>query len=143
MITVSLLPYEVYLKVRNLQFDKQTQVALKERSEYKKKKERLQQLYEKARHNKSWKNPDGIPSSDGGAKKSMQTIVSKGKRFEREKENFTDIPNREEGIVTRFDTEIYIPSHLPRLKMIFCLTTEVPVPLLIILQFPMLLPETL
>ena len=51
---------------------------------------KMQQLYEKARHNKSWKNPDGIPSSDGGAKKSMQTIVSKGKRFEREKENFTD-----------------------------------------------------
>ena len=124
VITVSRLPYEAYLKARNLQFDKQTQVALKERSEYKKKKERLQQLYEKARHNKSWKNPDGIPSSDGGAKKSMQTIVSKGKRFEREKENFTDIPNREEGIVTRFDADIYIPPQkrildfsLPELKV--------------------------
>ncbi|WP_405727248.1 ATP-binding cassette domain-containing protein [Anaerotignum sp.] len=124
VITVSRLHYEEYVNYRNLQFDKQTQVALKERAEYKKKKERLQQLYEKARHNKSWINPDGIISTDGGAKRSMQAIISRGKRFEREKENFTDIPNREEGIVTRFDADIYIPPHkrildfsLPELKV--------------------------
>ena len=123
-VTISRLSYDEYLKYRNLEFDKQTQVALKERSEYKKKKERLQQLYEKARHNTSWKNPDGIPSTDGGAKRSMQAIVSKGKRFEREKESFTDIPDREEGLFTRFDTEIYIPPQkrildfsLPELKV--------------------------
>ena len=124
VVTVSRLSYESYLNYRNLQFDKQAQVALKERSEYRKKKERLQQLYEKARHNTGWKNPDGIPSSDGGAKRSMQAIVSKGKRFEREKENFTDIPDREEGLFTRFDSEIYIPPqkrildlNLPELKV--------------------------
>lgn len=110
-VTVSRLDYESYLDYRNLQFDKQIQVALKERSEYKKKRERLLQLYEKARHNTGWKNPDGIASSDGHAKKSMQSLVSKGKRFEREKENFTDIPDKEEGIFTRFDTDIYVPSH--------------------------------
>ena len=109
-VTVSRLDYNAYLESRNLLFDKQTQIALKERSDYRKKKERLQQLYEKARHNSSWKNPDGIPSSDGGAKKSMQTIISKGKRFEREKENFTDIPDREESLVIRFEPDIYIPS---------------------------------
>lgn len=110
-ITVSRLSYQDYLKHRNLQFDKQSQIATKERSEYKKKRERLLQLYEKAKHNSGWKNPDGIASSDGHAKKSMQTIVSKGKRFEREKENFTDIPDREESIITRFDPNIIIPSH--------------------------------
>ena len=124
VVTISRLNYESYLNYRNLQFDKQTQVALKERGEYRKKKERLQQLYEKARHNKGWKSPDGIPSSDGGAKRSMQAIVSKGKRFEREKENFTDIPDREEGLFTKFDPNIYIPPQkrilelsLPELKM--------------------------
>lgn len=110
-VTVSRLDYESYLKYRNFQFNKQTQIALKERSEYKKKRERLLQLYEKARHNTGWKNPDGIASSDGHAKKSMQSLVSKGKRFEREKENFTDIPDKEEGIFTRFDNDIYVPSH--------------------------------
>ena len=75
-----------------------TQVALKERSEYKKKQDRLRQLYEKARHNSSWKSPDGIASSDGHAKKSMKSLIAKGKRFERESEDFTDIPDREEII---------------------------------------------
>lgn len=71
-ITVSRLTYEDYLKFRNLQFDRQNQIAHKERSEYKKKRERLLQLYEKARHNTGWKNPDGIASSDGHAKKACK-----------------------------------------------------------------------
>lgn len=110
LVTVSRLDYAAYTKSRNLQFDKQTQVALKERSDYRKKKERLQQLYEKARHNTSWRNPDGIPSTDGGARKSMQTIIAKGKRFEREKDSFTDIPDREESLLIKFDPSASIPS---------------------------------
>ena len=109
-ITVSRLDYASYVESRNLQFDKQTQVALKERSDYKKKRERLLQLYEKAKHNSGWKNPDGIASSDGGAKRSMQSLIAKGKRFEREKEQFTDIPDREECLFTKFDPNICIPS---------------------------------
>ena len=109
-VTISRLSYNEYLKYRNMQFDKQNQIALKERSDYKKKRERLLQLYERAKHNSGWKNPDGIASSDGHAKKSMQTIVSKGKRYEREKENFTDIPDREDSIITRFDPSTNIPS---------------------------------
>ena len=123
VVTISRLDYGSYLNYRKIQFDKQTQIAVKERSEYKKKKERLLQLYEKARHNKGWKNPDGIASSDGGAKRSMQSLVSKEKRYEREKEKFTDIPDREESLFTRFDTEIYISPQkrileftLPELK---------------------------
>ena len=46
----------------------------------------------------SWKSPDGIASSDGHAKKSMKSLIAKGKRFERESEDFTDIPDREEII---------------------------------------------
>lgn len=52
-ITISGLSYMDYLEYRNLRFDRQTQVALKERSEHKKKQERWRQLYEKARHNSS------------------------------------------------------------------------------------------
>lgn len=109
-VTVSRLDYSAYLESRNLLFDKQTQVARKERSDYKKKRERLLQLYEKARHNSGWKNPDGIASSDGGARKSMQALIAKGKRFEREKEQFTDIPDREECLFTKFDPAICVPS---------------------------------
>lgn len=110
-ITISRQDYPTYLSSRNFQFDRQTQIAKKERSEYRKKRERLLQLYEKAKSNSGWKNPDGIAASDGRAKKSMQSLVSKGKRFERESENFTEIPDREEGIITRFDNSIIVPSH--------------------------------
>jgi len=109
-ITVSGMTYTEYLKSRNMIFEKQTQVALKERSEYKKKQERLRQLYERAKNNSSWKNPDGIPSSDGHAKKSMKSLLAKGKRYEREAEQFTDIPDKEEGIFTKFDENIYVPN---------------------------------
>ena len=80
--------------------------------DYKKKRERLLQLYEKAKHNSGWKNPDGIASSDGRAKKSMQTIVAKGKRLERESEDFTDIPNKEESIPTLKESINYYSSCL-------------------------------
>ena len=109
-ITISGLSYEEYLKFRNLQFDHQKEIALKQRSDYKKKQERLQQLYEKARHNTTWRNPDGIPSSDGHARKNMQAIRARGKRFEREKDDFTEIPDRESGIITAFEKDICIPA---------------------------------
>jgi len=109
-ITISGLNYVEYLEHRNLLFDSQTRVALKERSEHKKKQERLARLYEKARHNTSWKNPDGIASSDGHAKKSMQTLIAKGRRFEREADEFSDIPDREAGLFIKFDPEICVPN---------------------------------
>lgn len=109
-ITVSRLSYKEYLDSRNLSFVHQTQVAKKERSEYKKKRDRLLQLFEKARNNGGWKNSDGTPSSDGHAKRSMQAIKAKEKRIERESEEFTEIPDREDEIITRFDSKITIPN---------------------------------
>lgn len=109
-ITISRLSYQEYLSSRNLSFVHQTQVAKKERSEYKKKRERLRQLFEKARNNGGWKHSDGTPSSDGHAKRSMQAIKAKEKRMEREREDFTDIPDREDEIITRFDNTICIPK---------------------------------
>ena len=73
-ITISRLCYKEYLDSRNLSFLHQTQIAKKERSEYKKKRERLLQLFEKARNNGGWRNSDGTPSSDGHAKRSMQAM---------------------------------------------------------------------
>ena len=109
-ITISRLCYKEYLDSRNLSFLHQTQIAKKERSEYKKKRERLLQLFEKARNNGGWRNSDGTPSSDGHAKRSMQAIKAKEKRMERESEEFTEIPDREDEIITRFDSTISIPK---------------------------------
>lgn len=109
-ITISRLCYKEYLDSRNLSFLHQTQIAKKERSEHKKKRERLLQLFEKARNNGGWRNSDGTPSSDGHAKRSMQAIKAKEKRMERESEEFTEIPDREDEIITRFDSTISIPK---------------------------------
>jgi ATPase subunit of ABC transporter with duplicated ATPase domains len=53
----------------------------------------------------------------------MQAIKARGKRFEREKADFTEIPDRESGIITAFEKDICIPSqkrildlHLPELS---------------------------
>ena len=74
------------------------------------KKERLQKLYEKARHNLSWKNPDGIASSDGRSKNSMKSIIARGKRMEFEADSFTEIPDREVGIIIYFDKRVSVPA---------------------------------
>jgi len=43
-------------------------------------------------------------------KKKMSSVISTGKRFEREKENFLDFPQEEEAILARFDETIHLPS---------------------------------
>ena len=40
----------------------------------------------------------------------MRSVVSTGKRLEREAENFTDFAHREEAILTRFDESVSLPA---------------------------------
>ena len=109
-ITIAHMKYDDYANSRESLFKRKEQIAAKQRSDFRKQKERLQKLYEKARHNNSWKNPDGIPSSDGNARKHLQSVISVNKRIEREKDNFEDIPEQETSIMTEFDSAIYIPK---------------------------------
>lgn len=109
-ISVARMGYADYIRAHDLEFERKTQIALKERADYKKKTERLQQLYEKARHNTGWKNPNGIASSDGHAKRSMQSIVARKARYEREKESFSEIPDKEQCIIAGFDERVCVPS---------------------------------
>nr|MDE7327700.1 ATP-binding cassette domain-containing protein [Lachnospiraceae bacterium] len=49
----------------------------------------------------------------GGArllKKKMHSVLSMGRRFEREKENFLDFPQEEEAILAKFDPSIHLPA---------------------------------
>ena len=43
-------------------------------------------------------------------KKKMHAVISMGKRFEREKENFLDFPQEEEAILAKFDDNIRLPN---------------------------------
>lgn len=109
-VTVARMDFNEYKARRAEGFERQTQIALKERADYKKKKEKLAVQVEKTRSNTSWKNPDGIPSSDGRAKRSMQSAAVKSKKLEEARENFTEIPDRENAILARFDDDIALPN---------------------------------
>lgn len=108
-VTVSRLDYTDYVNLLDRLFERNMRIAVKERAEYKKKTERLRKLMEKAKNNDSWQNEDGIPSSDGRAKRNMQSIAAKARRLEKESMDFTEIPKREWCILTKFDENIVLP----------------------------------
>ncbi len=108
-ITVARCPYSEYLSHRRLQFAHQAQVAQKQRDDYDRQMEKWRQIYERVNHEQrtiSRKDPSGGRL----LKKKMHGVLSMGRRFEREKENFLDFPEEEDAILTRFDADIQVPA---------------------------------
>ena len=108
-ITVARCGYGEYVKTRNLTYDKQMMVAKKQRSEHKAQMERWRQI-----HDKVEREQRGIDKADRDAagrmlKKKMKSVLTTGKRLERESGDFLDIPQMEQSILTHFDPEIKIP----------------------------------
>jgi ATPase subunit of ABC transporter with duplicated ATPase domains len=101
--------YSGYVKARNLPCDKQMQVAKKQRSDHKNKMERWQQIYNRVNHEQRV-----ITRQDaaGGRllKKKMKSIKSTGKRLEKDAEDFLEIPQTEEAILTQFDPAVTVPN---------------------------------
>ena len=108
-ITVSRMAYRDYLADRLHRFEHQDQVAQKQRDDYDKQMEKWRQIYQRVDHEQN-----AISRGDpGGArllKKKMHSVLSMGKRFEREKENFTDFSESEDAILTRFDPSVTLPA---------------------------------
>ena len=106
---VSKLNYNDYKIQRKLALDSQEMVARKQRSDYKKKIEKFRQVYQKVEYqqNQAVRNP----SLGRLLKKKMHNLKSMERRFEKEKEKFLDIPEREEAIDLFFDKDICIPSN--------------------------------
>lgn len=108
-MSVARCPYREYLARREDLFAHQEQVAQKQRSDFDKQMEKWRQIYNRVDHEQNT-----ISRQDpGGArllKKKMHTVLSMGKRLEREKENFLDFPEREEAILTKFEENIALPS---------------------------------
>lgn len=104
-ISVAHCPYREYLLRRRSSFAHQEQVAQKQRDDYDKQMEKWRRIYNRVNHKQE------VIANDGGAiKKKMHSVLSMGKRFEREKENFTDFPQEEEAILAKFDESIRLPS---------------------------------
>ncbi len=108
-VSVARCSYRDYLENRRSNFEHQEQVAQKQRDDYDKQMEKWRQIYSRVEHEQKTITRQN-PSGGRLLKKKMHTVLSMGKRFERERENFLDFPQEEEAILTKFDSNIGIPS---------------------------------
>jgi len=108
-ISVARCSYREYLSYRKNTFSHQEQVAKKQRDDYDRQMEKWRKIYNRVDHEQ-----EVISRQDpGGArllKKKMHAVISMGKRFEREKDNFLDFPQEEEAILTKFDENIRLSA---------------------------------
>lgn len=107
--TVAKLPYRRYVDERILGFEKQEQMARSEKRDFDKKMDRFRQIYQKVDHQQ-----ESITRQDphGGAllKKKMHSVKAMGRRFEKEKENLTQMPESEDAIFIRFGEKANVPA---------------------------------
>lgn len=107
--TIMALGYQEYVSRRQSSLAHQEQVAKKERSEYEKQQERFRQIQQKVEHQQN-----SITRQDphGGKmlKKKMHAVKSMEKRFDKEYENMTEIPETEDAIFIKFGETISMPN---------------------------------
>ncbi|MDE6107109.1 MAG: ATP-binding cassette domain-containing protein, partial [Oscillospiraceae bacterium] len=106
--------YREYVERRGAAFAHQEQMARKEREEYDAKMEKWRQIRNKVDYQQSTISRSN-PGGGAALKKKMHTLLAMGRRFEREKENMTALPEWEEAILTAFDPQ---KSSLPSGKVV-------------------------
>ena len=84
-------------------------IASKQREDYKEKMEKYTQILQKVHHAQSTITRQD-PSPGRLLKKKMKSVISTGKRFEREKEDFLEIPDQEESIIAKFEASVNVPQ---------------------------------
>lgn len=107
--TVARMGYEQYIRERLSSLAHQEQLARKERSEYEKQMERFRSIQQKVEHQQ---NSISRQDPHGGRllKKKMHNIKSMERRFEKQFENRTEMPDTESAIFAKFSEKIQIPS---------------------------------
>lgn len=95
------LDYRTYIQRREAGINYQTQQAHKEKEEYDKKMERYRRIRQKVEHDQNVLTRQD-PHSGRLLKKKMHTVQSIGRRFEREAENMTRLPEVEMAVFLRF-----------------------------------------
>ncbi|MDE7245202.1 MAG: ATP-binding cassette domain-containing protein [Oscillospiraceae bacterium] len=107
--TAHRLCYQDYIRQREDSINSQTREARKEREEYDKKMEkfrRVQQSVEHAQNAVSRQNPGKARL----LKKKMHAVLSMGRRFDREAENMTRLPEVEQAVFLRFPPDAVLPA---------------------------------
>lgn len=101
--TFANLDYATYVEEKLARFDTQNRIANKQRAEYDKqmaKQRRIESSVHDAQNAISRQDPAGARL----LKKKMHTVKSMGRRFEREKEDFEEIPIKEDPILVKFSS---------------------------------------
>ncbi|HHX68914.1 MAG TPA: ABC-F family ATP-binding cassette domain-containing protein, partial [Gallicola sp.] len=110
LYTIERITYSEYIEKRFNLLQKQEMVAKKQKSNYQKQMEKFRQIYQKVEHEQkviSRADPAGARL----LKKKIKTLKSQEKRFEKDKENFLEIPDVEEAINLMFENDILIPNN--------------------------------
>ncbi len=107
--TVARMGYRQYVEERLQKFDRQEQVANKEREEDKKRQERFRQIYQKVEHQQSAVSRQD-PHSGRLLKKKMKSVKSMEHRFDRERQDMTEFPDTEEAILVGFGENTEVPA---------------------------------
>ena len=107
--TVAAMGYKDYVNRRASSLEHQEQVARKERSDYEKQQERFRQIQQKVEHQQ---NAISRQDPHGGRllKKKMHAVKSLERRFDKEYETMTELPETEDAIYIRFGEEHTIPN---------------------------------
>lgn len=103
------LPYRQYVDERLLGFKKQEQMARSEKKDFDKKMERFRRIYQKVDYQQE-NISRGDPHGGRLLKKKMHSVKSMERRFEKEKENLTQMPEFEEAIFLRFGENAKVPA---------------------------------
>lgn len=108
--TVSKLSYKEYIEQKEARYDHQSQVANKQREEHQKQMEKYRQV-ESSVHHAQGAISRQDPSGARLLKKKMHAVKSMGRRFEREKETFEDIPLKADDILVKFSNTKSLPAN--------------------------------
>lgn len=107
--TVTRMGYRQYVEERLSRFQKQEQLARKEREEDRKRQEKIRRIEQKVQHGLdtiSRANPSGARL----LKKKMKSVKSMEHRFERERGDMTEFPDSEDAILVNFDSQVALPA---------------------------------
>lgn len=101
--------YREYMENRTTAFARQEKAARKEQSEFASKMERFRRIRDRVDHEQATITRQD-PHGGQLLKKKMHAVQSLGRRFERERENMTAMPQWEDAIFAGFDKTSALPT---------------------------------
>lgn len=107
--TVTRAGYREYVNRRQESLDRQERLATEERAAYEKQQERFRRIYDKVEYQQDIITRQN-PSGGRLLKKKMHAVKSMERRFEKQAENMTQMPETEEAIFFRFAEGEGIPA---------------------------------